>query len=44
MGRDLDKVVDDDKWPFEVRSFVSYFNIKHTFLYQNNHFLVCFYF
>lgn len=40
MEKDLGKMMNDDLWPYEVKSFVQYYNIKHCFLYQHNHFLV----
>jgi len=40
MGRDLDKIVDDPNWPYEIRAFIVQLKIKHSFQYEGNNFLV----
>lgn len=37
--RDLDSLIDDHKWPLEVRVQVLRLKIKHSFLYEDNTFL-----
>ena len=40
MGKDLDKIMDDSYWPYEIRYFIDQLKIKHCFQYEGNPFLV----
>lgn len=40
MGRDLDKIMDDPNWPYEIREFIVLLKIKQSFQYEGNNFLV----
>lgn len=40
MGSDLEKIVDDPKWPYEIRAFITKYKVKHSFQYEGNTFLV----
>ena len=40
MSTDLEKIVDDPKWPYEIRAFITKYKVKHSFQYEGNSFLV----
>ena len=43
MAKDLDKIMDDSNWPYEIRAFISSHKIKHCFQYEGNPFLVSYF-
>lgn len=43
MGQDLDKIMDNSSWPYEIRAFITDLKIKHCFQYEGNPFLKALY-